>query len=230
MTSQLTSRGLSLAMTRIRHRISASLSRHGFRAFLRSLSQGAMLLDVGCGNNSPFRVKSQRPDLYYIGLDVGDYNQTLPVLADRYIVVAPEAFVGEIEALAGTLDAVISSHNIEHCDDPAAVISAMAGALKPGGRLYMSFPCESSVGFPHRAGCLNFYDDSTHNQVPSFANIQALLRATGFEILLAKQSYRPPLMWLLGALLEPVSRLRRSILPGTWAFYGFESVIWARRV
>jgi SAM-dependent methyltransferase len=217
-------------MTRLRYAISASLSRHGVRAFLRGLSRGAMLLDVGCGNNSPFRVKSQRPDLYYIGLDVGDYNQTLPLLANRYIVVSPEAFVAEIDELAGTVDAVISSHNLVHCDDPAEVIRAIAGAVKPGGCLYMSFPSEQSVTFPNRGGCLNFFDDSTHKQLPKFGNIQTLLRAVGFEILLAKQSYRPPVLWLLGALMEPLSRLRRLVLPGTWAFYGFESVIWARRV
>jgi SAM-dependent methyltransferase len=217
-------------MTRLRHAISASLSRHGVRAFLRGLSHGAKLLDVGCGNNSPFRVKSQRPDLYYIGLYVGDYNQTLPLLADQYIVVSPEAFVAEIDELAGTVDAVISSHNVEHCDDPAAVIRAIAAAVRHGGCLYMSFPSEQSVTFPKRGGCLNFFDDATHKQVPKFGNIQALLRAAGFEILLAKQRYRPPVLWLLGAMLEPLSRLRRLVLPGTWAFYGFESVIWARRI
>jgi SAM-dependent methyltransferase len=216
-------------MRRIRHKISAIVSRHGFRAFTFSLARGARLLDVGCGNNSPFRVKSQRPDLYYIGLDVGDYNQTLPVLANRYIVVPAAAFVAEIDKLAGTLDAVISAHNIEHCDDPSAVIRAMTSALKPGGRLYMSFPCEQSVRFPNRRGCLNFFDDPTHQHVPRFGDIQDWLRGAGFDIEFAKQRHRPPVLWLLGAFLEPLSRLRGNVMPGTWGFYGFESVIWARK-
>lgn len=216
-------------MRQIRHRISATVSRHGFRAFTFSLAQGARLLDVGCGNNSSFRVKSQRPDVYYIGLDVGDYNQTLPVLANQYIVVPAEAFVGEIVKLAGTLDAVISSHNIEHCDDPSAVIRAMTSAVKHGGRLYMSFPSEQSVNFPKRRGCLNFFDDPTHKHLPRFGDIQVWLREAGFDIEFAEQRYRPPLLWLIGALLEPLSRLRGHVVPGTWGFYGFESVIWARK-
>lgn len=217
-------------MRQMAHKISATISRHGFRAFTFSLARGARLLDVGCGNNSPFRVKSQRPDVYYIGLDVGDYIQTQPLLADRYIVVPAAAFVGEISKLAGMLDGVISSHNIEHCDDPPAVVSAMTSGLKQGGRLYMSFPCEQSVTFPRRGGCLYFFDDPTHLRVPNFRDVQEWLRSAGFDIEFAEQRYRPPLLWLIGALLEPLSKWRGRILPGTWGYYGFESVIWARKV
>jgi 2-polyprenyl-3-methyl-5-hydroxy-6-metoxy-1,4-benzoquinol methylase len=217
-------------MRKIRHRISAAISRHGYRAFAFSLVRGARLLDVGCGNDSPFRVKSQRADVYYIGLDVGDYNQTRPEMANQYVVVSPAAFVAEIGKLAGSLDAVISSHNIEHCNDPQAVILAMASSLKPGGRIYMSFPCEQSVKFPNRRGCLNFFDDPTHQQLPRFDEILSSLRAAGLHIAFAKRRYRPPMLWLLGALLEPVSRLRQRIAPGTWAYWGFESVIWATKI
>jgi SAM-dependent methyltransferase len=217
-------------MRHVRQQISAILSRHGFRAFIRGLVHGARVLDVGCGNNSPFRVKSQRPDVYYIGLDVGDYNQTQPEMANQYVVVPPEAFVDEIDKLAGSLDGVISSHNIEHCNDPSAVTLAMALSLKPGGRLYMSFPSEQSVTFPNRGGCLNFYDDPTHQQLPRFNEIQESLRAAGLDIVFAKQRYRPPMLWLLGALMEPISRLRQRIAPGTWAYWGFESVIWATKI
>jgi hypothetical protein len=44
--------------------------------FILQLPRGAKVLDVGCGNNSAQSTKKLRPDIYYVGLDVGDYNQT----------------------------------------------------------------------------------------------------------------------------------------------------------
>ena len=51
------------------------LKRRGMFAFIDSLPPKSTVLDIGCGNNSPIRFKTHRPDCYYIGLDVGDYNQ-----------------------------------------------------------------------------------------------------------------------------------------------------------
>ena len=47
----------------------------GRETFLKTVKHGSVVLDVGCGNNSPAYFKALRPDIYYIGLDVGDYNQ-----------------------------------------------------------------------------------------------------------------------------------------------------------
>jgi SAM-dependent methyltransferase len=213
----------------LRHHAGAWLAPRGYRAFLASLPVGARLLDAGCGNNSPYRVKSQRPDVYYIGLDVGDYNQTLPLRADEYLVVAPQQFAAAIAARRGTLDAVISSHNIEHCVAPGAVIEAMAGALRSGGRLYLAFPSEHSAELPRRGGTLNYRDDPTHLELPRFKAIDAQLRAAGLEITFAAPRYRPLLPRLVGGLLEPWSARRNRVLYGTWAYHGFESMIWARK-
>jgi SAM-dependent methyltransferase len=39
-----------------------------------------------------------------------------------------------------TFDAILCSHVLEHCAEPAAVLQDMATVLKAGGRLYMSVP------------------------------------------------------------------------------------------
>ena len=217
----------------LKHYIKILLRPHGKAAFLDRLPVRAALLDVGCGSNSPARAKDQRPDIVYIGLDVSDYKHaTAPDLhADRYIVVSPQAFVGEIEKLKGQCDAVISSHNLEHCLEPERVRSAMVVALKSGGRLYLSFPAEESVNFPSRAGTLNFYDDPTHDQMPRYREVIATLEAQRMTVGFARKRHRPPLLFLAGLLLEPISVLARRTMPGlvTWALYGFESVIWATR-
>lgn len=218
--------------TRCRHALVTWLRPHGKLAFLKSLPPGAKVLDVGCGNNSPRDAKILRPDLAYTGLDVEDYNQCDSIrYADEYVLVPPVDFARTIGAQAGRMDAVVSSHNLEHCDDPAAVLCAMVTALRPGGCLYLAFPCEESVNFPRRRGTLNFFDDATHKDVPRWTTVLETLQANGIRVMFARRRYRPSLLAAIGILLEPLARLLGRNMPmgTTWALYGFESVVWARR-
>lgn len=214
----------------LKHGIKKLLRPHGREAFLDSLPKGAHVLDVGCGSNSPYLVKMQRPDLYYVGLDVGDYNQTVDPtrFADEYILTPPEKFADAIAALGCRFDAVISSHNIEHCDDPDGVLTAMSRALRKSGRLYMSWPSEPSLHFPSRKGCLNFHDDPTHQHMPSFDAVVGTVEREGAVATFKSRTYKPPLPWLVGLLLEPISSVTKkkvAFMQATWAFYGFESVV-----
>lgn len=208
-------------------------SHHGKGAFIRSMSVGARVLDVGCGNNSPTYFKQLRPDLYYIGLDVGDYNQSEASIshADEYHVSTAADFARRIGEFRATIDCVVSSHNLEHCDDYPAVLRAMADALKPGGRIFLSFPCEASARFPRRGGCLNFYDDATHVNLLSWRRVNDELAGLGMAFEFRARRYRPLGQALVGLLNEPESAARNEVMPNgaTWALYGFESVIWARR-
>jgi SAM-dependent methyltransferase len=218
--------------TRSRHLLAMWLRPRGKQAFLMSLPPGTRVLDVGCGNNSPRETKTLRPDLVYTGLDVGDYNQQDSIrYADAYIVVPPAEFADAIARHRGQMDAIVSSHNLEHCDDPAAVLNAMAAALRPGGWLYLAFPCEESVRFPKRVGSLNFFDDPTHKQVPRWDAVVGTIRDRGVNLVYASRRHRPKVLAALGLVLEPLSWvLGRSMPAGaTWALYGFESVVWGRR-
>lgn len=213
--------------------LSRLLRRREKDAFIKSLSPNSSVLDVGCGSNSPFRFKIQRPDIYYIGLDVADHNQTINPLdyADRYIITAPDNFAPEIVKLNGQLDAVVSSFNIGFCNQPDEVLDVMLNAVKPGGKIYLSFPCEESVNFPNRRGTLNFSDEKDHKFLPNWKKILAKITSEGFLIDFAAKRYRPWLLFLLGLILEPLSAARKRIIPAgvTWALYGFESIIWASR-
>jgi SAM-dependent methyltransferase len=215
-------------------RTKSILRMRGKDAFIRALNPGASILDVGCGNDSALKIKSVRPDFHYIGLDIENYYQTLPVeqVANRYILTSSKDFGAAISQFRGELDAVISSHNLEHCDDPAVVLRAMCQSLKFGGRMYLAFPCERSMGFPRRKGTLNFYDDLSHRSCPSYVRVLGALKEEGFEIEFCAQMYRPLFLALAGLLLEPVSRASGKIMPlgTTWALYGFETIIWSKRV
>jgi len=215
----------------------ASLARllrtRGKEAFVQSLPKGARLLDVGCGNNSPLRIKAQRPDLKYTGIDVGDWHQPIDPSkhADRYILASKERFADEIAKLQGQFDAVISSHNLEHCVEPAAVLGAMLSALRSSGRLFLAFPCAESIRFPRRYGTLNFYDDKWHVRPPDFDATLAAIGAAGCSIDFFKKRYKPPVLFTAGLILEPLAAATKRTMPAgaTWAYYGFESIIWASR-
>ena len=199
--------------------------------FILQLPRGARILDVGCGNNSAQSTKKLRPDVYYVGLDVGDYNQAdHPAKhADEYIITSSAGFAEEIEKKSECFDAVISSHNLEHCEQPQRVLSAMCRCLAVSGQIYLAFPSEASVNFPRRSGTLNFFDDLEHREVPRFLEVIERIRAAGLEIEFSARQYRPPYKYLKGLLNEPRSAMKRRVYNGTWAFYGFESIIWARR-
>jgi 2-polyprenyl-3-methyl-5-hydroxy-6-metoxy-1,4-benzoquinol methylase len=207
------------------------LNRRGKNTFIERCPANARVLDVGCGNDSPVLFKALRPDIYYVGLDVGDHNHSINPnqVADEYIVVPAEEFDEAIPGTGGRFDAIVSAHNLEHCNNPGRVLSNMAQALAPGGLVYLSFPSEASLGFPSRAGCLNFHDDPTHNIVPKFDEVCEALRQQGLTIQFAERRYRPFVKSIQGLLAEPVSRAKKRVMPGTWALYGFESVIWAVR-
>ena len=200
------------------------------QSFLCQLQPSADILDVGCGNDSPFFTKRLLPLCTYTGIDIADYNQTASYLADRYIITSPERFPDVVRQFKEHFDAVISSHNIEHCDEREKTFAAMLEAVKHGGRLFMSFPSANSVNFPRREGCLNYYDDPTHKDPPPKAEqFVAELCANGFDIEFATIQYQPIVDYIRGLIHEPVSRRRDKIVAGTWEYYGFESIIWACR-
>lgn len=198
--------------------------------FILSLRNGSKLLDVGCGNNSPSICKALRPDIYYVGLDIGDYNQVRcpSGVADEYIIAAPETFIQTIATFEHRFDALISSHNLEHCAMPYSVLIAMLKTLKPGGRIYLAFPCSASISFPSRRG-LNFYDDNTHKELLEMILVEETIKTEGFTIDFVTERHRPLLLKLIGLVLEPLSFLSRRVMVGTWELYGFESIIWATK-
>jgi SAM-dependent methyltransferase len=214
-------------------RLGILIRRRGKYRFIRELPSNAGLIDVGCGNNSPAICKALRSDVFYVGVDIKDYNQPSPATesADEYILVPRNRFWRQIASMEARFDAAISAHNLEHCDEPVQTLRAVLRSIKPGGSLYLSFPCEASMAFPRRSGTLNFYDDPTHLRCPRLADVLTMLESEHFQVDFLAERYRPSALVVLGLLLEPISAALRRTMPlgCTWALYGFETVIWARR-
>lgn len=211
-------------------RLKARLRPLGKLAFILNLDPKSKVLDVGCGNNSPSFVKKFLPNCTYFGLDIGNYNQTTQHIANYYLLVPPNEFSSAIGKYENYFDAIISSHNIEHCNDPIGTLRAMAKALAQEGKIYISTPCEASINFPSREGTLNFHDDSTHIDKPMhYEELIMVLKDEGISITKSTKRNRPFFFYLLGALLEPCSIISKRVLKGTWDYYGFESIIWGTK-
>lgn len=219
-------------MSKLKDKLVTLLRPRGKLAFVRSLRSDAEILDIGCGNEAVVGIKNAAPGCRYTGVDIGDYNQTARSkrLMDEYVIVDVRKFADGIRALEPRFDGVISSHNLEHCDDLPDTLSAMLSRVKKGGKIYMSFPCKDSVNFPSRRGTLNFYDDETHKSAPpNYDAILSKLKESGFTIEFATARYRPILLRAIGLLTEPFSAARKRVMKGTWELYGFESVIIAAK-
>jgi SAM-dependent methyltransferase len=206
----------------------------GKQVFINSLPKRSKVMDVGCGNNSALQAKKLRPDLIYIGLDIQDYQQSnkSKFLFDKYILTDVKNFHKEIIKYKSSNDAVISSHNLEHCNKRWAVLKSMCKSLKINGLLYLAFPSRNSLSYPSRTGTLNYYDDPTHLlEPPKLDKVISILEKNSMEILFLEQAYRPKILCFLGWISEPLSKILGRNLPLgiTWAYWGFETVIWARR-
>jgi SAM-dependent methyltransferase len=211
-------------------RLKAMMRSRGKAAFIASLAPNARVLDIGCGNNSPYMTKKLLPGCHYTGVDVGDYNQKRPNVADEYVVCDPQHFAKAIEALPKNYDAVISSHNLEHCNDRYQTLSAMTKSLAQLGMLYLSFPSEQTTEFPSRDGTLNYFDDSTHkSNPPSLATVMDVLQSSDMDVDFCSSQYQPIIYRIMGAIVEPISRSRKKVMLGTWEYYGFETVLWATK-
>ena len=200
--------------------------------FLRGLPHGAAVLDVGCGNGSPSAFRLLAPTIRYTGVDIAAFGLTAADrgAADELVFLPSADFASGIAALGQRFDAVVSAHNIEHTERPEDVLRAMCSVLRRGGRLYLAFPSAESVGFPSRAGALNFHDDPTHRAVPDFDAILATVSSVGCVVVRSARQNQPLVGRLLGWFAEPFSRRAGRVLPFTWHYWGFETVLVAEKL
>ena len=155
--------------------------------FLSSLPDNASILDLGCGNNSPYRVKRIVLNSKYTEIDIGDYNQTKPNKAGNYILTTAESFNNEISKFSDKFDAVISFHNIEHCNNREENLEAMLNSLKIRGKIFLNFPCKESISFPKRNGTLNYFDVIHKFNPPNYESVILTLKQFEFEVVYSKK-------------------------------------------
>ncbi|MBM3774169.1 MAG: class I SAM-dependent methyltransferase [Acidobacteria bacterium] len=112
---------------------------------LRGLPALARVLDYGMGPGvfAPYCVSQ---GWRYLGLDI---SENMVARARGLGLKNAEYAVGDLESLQGhrqQMDAVLAIGLIDYLDQPDAGISALAGCVKPGGALVLSFRNRSLPG------------------------------------------------------------------------------------
>jgi 2-polyprenyl-3-methyl-5-hydroxy-6-metoxy-1,4-benzoquinol methylase len=196
------------------------------------------ILDVGCGNHSPSKMKRLFPESFYTGVDIAEYNisQEDKDIADNLYILNcdPIEFAKQLDRAIpnNESDIAIMKHVIEHLSDPWAVLEVLCKKIKPNGLLYLTFPSERSVFLPSAKGTLNFYDDPTHIWIPSIREISNFLVAHDYKPILIDQANRGGILYILMGIFSLPLHAVEKILTGeftanhgTWCLFGFESVM-----
>jgi 2-polyprenyl-3-methyl-5-hydroxy-6-metoxy-1,4-benzoquinol methylase len=196
------------------------------------------ILDIGCGNHSPSKMKRLFPESVYTGVDIAEYNidQTDKDVADHLHILNcdPINFAKQLDlALPNNVsDIAIMKHVIEHLSTPFDVLEVLCKKVKPNGLIYLTFPSERSVFLPSAKGTLNFYDDPTHIWIPSIREISNFLVARDFQPISIDPANRGGILYMLMGILSLPLQAVEKILTGkftanygTWCLFGFESVM-----
>jgi len=154
---------------------------------------GSRVVDAGCGHGAIVRMLKTR------GLDAVGFD------ASRWIVEQAQASmpdgaqtfaVGDVADVpfAGDFDLIVCLEVLEHLDDPVTALAALAGRLRPGGRLIASTP--------NLRPLMPWWDpltsDPTHVSVHEPAWWREAVRRGGLEPEHVGTFLAVPLLWHLG--------------------------------
>jgi len=95
--------------------------------------------------------------------------------------------------------------------------------------LFIATPSLNSVSFPSRKGTLNFYDDHTHKNPIDLLHL-ANNTSHEIEVLHFSSNSKPFFWYFIGFLNELRSNILGKVLLGTWDYYGFEQIIWIKKI
>jgi 2-polyprenyl-3-methyl-5-hydroxy-6-metoxy-1,4-benzoquinol methylase len=148
------------------------------------------VLDVGCGAGGVGRALRDAGAVELVGVELD------PAAAERARQVFDAVELGSIESalasgrLRGPFDTVIAYDVLEHLVDPGAVLRGLRDLCAPGGRLHVSVPNArhfSLIVDLVVRGTFGYREwghrDASHLRWFTRRDIEALLRAQGFEVL-----------------------------------------------
>jgi SAM-dependent methyltransferase len=188
-------------------------------------------LDVGCGNHMPQVTKKWFPAWNYYGLDRADYNidDTDKATMAGYFRVDLET--GSLAEVPDTFfDIIVMSHVLEHLPNGLDVLDALIPKLKPGGRIYVEFPSERSLGLPAMRGTLQFCDDSTHVRVYGVREVANRFLSHGLKVTSAGRRRQWSRIFLLPVIVSVKLALGRGFEAGDyWDITGFADFVFAEK-
>lgn len=193
-----------------------------------------VLLDVGCGNQSPSVTKRWLPDCTYHGIDrdpniLGPSDKTC---CERFLVLDLDD--GDLSDVTdNAYDVIIMSHVVEHLRHGERAIGNLIKKLKAEGLIYIEVPSERSLRLPSGVGTLNFFDDKTHVRFYSLGEIGNILLDHNLVVLEAgrRREWFKIFLFPLYLPLQIFALLTEGRLHarGLWDMMGFADYILARK-
>jgi SAM-dependent methyltransferase len=159
--------------------------------FLKNSPTGERFFDVGAGSGGLATWKNWqvplRPDIEMHGCDLFP-----AVHQPHYAAFHTFDFDGaRFPYEDGYFGAALSSHVIEHLCEQTHFSREILRVLRPGGRVYIETPTDTSCELPPRdfflreglpTTTINFFDDSTHTRALSPCELVTLFKSVGFDV------------------------------------------------
>src|SRR5262249_12875221 len=133
---------------------------------------GGKLLDLGCGAfKTLLRLREERPDLNYYGVDIADFSAICP---PGVSFTCADIDHDRLPFADAEIDAILFCHVLEHLVYPMNTLRELQRVLKPGGLIYIEGPSTRALFLPSLSFVrsngpwkaigddLNFFDNFTH--------------------------------------------------------------------
>jgi 2-polyprenyl-3-methyl-5-hydroxy-6-metoxy-1,4-benzoquinol methylase len=143
-------------------------------------AEGLLVCDIGCGAGALISQLAKR-GAAPVGVDPDETS----VAAGR--TNGLDIRLGAAEFLPSSLaprsfDLAIMSHSLEHCLNPAAALSSVAGLLKPGGALICETPNVACRHFQRFTVVSEMYDAPRHLWFFTPKSLSAVIERAGLKI------------------------------------------------
>jgi SAM-dependent methyltransferase len=171
------------------------------------ISQHDLVADIGCGTGLFARGLARHATAVACAEPSGAMLAQLP-RDDRLIPVAATAedvALGRVVLPHGRYDVILLKEMLHHVDDRAAVITGLAGLLRPGGRMLVVM-LPKRISYPLFADALRLFT----GQQPDPADIAELMRDAGLEVDLSYKSF--PMIFPTEHYLQLVRNRYMSLL------------------
>jgi 2-polyprenyl-3-methyl-5-hydroxy-6-metoxy-1,4-benzoquinol methylase len=182
----------------------------GFAA--RAVADSGPVLDIGCGGGS-FLHAAGRRGIAGCGADAS--LRAAQVCWSRYGIAAACSTLPHLPFRPGSFQLVTMFHVLEHLPDPMAALAEVRQVLKPGGRLVAQVPNAACWQLMLLGERWNGLDIPRHLIDFRVEDLEALLDASGFEVVRRKFfSLRDNPAGLASSLcagLDPLSRRVRGV-------------------
>ncbi|MBA4040206.1 MAG: hypothetical protein C0474_00075 [Sphingobium sp.] len=159
----------------------------GWEDGLLSVRADGIVVDIGAGDGERLELLRARGWGRVIGVEID------PVAVERGRALGRDLHAGPAEALpltAGSADAAIMHHVIEHVGDARLALAEAARVLRAGGELLILTPNIASANRYKWGKHWRGFEAPRHLQIFTVAALADLVRAVGFEIVLARSSGR----------------------------------------